>query len=212
MNEIIENILNKSISEYTDIYRGILQKLYPAIGSSGFEERNLTNNFVNALKIASDNDSIAWFETSLQGNEKIDATVFLPQNNSVFFIEAKRITNGKENIKLNEICSDFVRLMNPENQAKILGKWVSNIKIENKYIIYLADVWKENSITREIPNKWIENGINLNDNTDKLIADKLNKSNIILSKVVDFSIYKREFQYPNSLENYNLLIFVYKIF
>lgn len=206
MNELILNILKQTISEYTDIYRHILKCLYPAISGNGFEERNLTNNFVSALKISTNNDAISWFETSLEGNKKIDATVFLPNNKAVFFIEAKRISNGKEKIKLNEIVSDFERLNNTDNQDKILSKWKSSIP-EHRYIIYLADVWKESATTKEIPEKWRNNGINLNN----IIGDKLNKSNIILSDVVDFSNYKGEFQYPNSLENYNLLIFAYKI-
>lgn len=206
MNKSVFNILEDAIIEYTNIYRRILRKLYPAIGSNGFEERNLTNNFVSALKISTDDDAIAWFETSLEGNKKIDATVFLPNNNAVLFLEAKRISNGKVKNKLGEIVSDFERLINPENQRKIMDKWKSSTP-DHRYIIYLADVWTESATTKEIPEKWLSNGIDLNNN----MGDKLCKPNVILSNVVNFNNFKNEFQYTNSLENYNLLIFAYKI-
>jgi len=172
MENKINQILNETINDYTDSYLKILKNFNPSIGSHGFEERNQTNNFVNSLiKSTADNEAFAWFETSLEGHQKIDATVFSPQNQSVFFIEAKRITNGKVETKIDEIIKDFKRLQD-KHEIIINNKWKSEIKINNKYIVYLADVWKEKDKTINIANNWKEKGLNIIENDLNLDQSK----------------------------------------
>lgn len=111
--------MNNTKNEYANNYVKILTNFYPAIASNGFEERNQTNNFVNALmKCICDEDAVAWFEASIRGNEKIDAVVFPPKHQSVFYIEAKRISNGKVNIKQAEIISNLKRLCDSNTQKQ----------------------------------------------------------------------------------------------
>jgi len=77
-------------------YTNILSQYYPAHGSTGFTERNLTNNLVVALESAFGEACISWFEapTCLIDGKHIDAVVF--HENITILIEAKRLTSVKQ--------------------------------------------------------------------------------------------------------------------
>jgi len=202
----IKELLNNTRNEYASNYVKILTNFYPAISSLGFEERNQTNNFVNALiKCAGDENAIAWFEASISGNEKIDAVVFSPLHQSVFFIEAKRISNGKVNIKKAEIISNFNRLCHINTQKAMIDKWKTPIEFPHRYIIYLADVWSEAKETLDISLNW-ETWFN------KLFAENENNPEFIYADRVNFDYHKHVLRnYKNTLHNYNLLISAAKI-
>ena len=68
-------------------YSTIFQQYYPAHDSTGFTERNLSVNFVEALlENLQVKDAFAWYEAPLPGkHEHIDAVLFDPSSKSVFF-------------------------------------------------------------------------------------------------------------------------------
>ncbi|PSV11638.1 hypothetical protein C0W59_19075, partial [Photobacterium kishitanii] len=70
-------------------YEHILNRYYPAHNSTGFTERNLTNNFVAAMEKELGLDCISWFEAPicLENKAHIDAVILT--DDSTILIEAK---------------------------------------------------------------------------------------------------------------------------
>jgi hypothetical protein len=199
MNENFKSAFNK----FSNQYRKILKNFYPAFGNKGFEERNLTNNYVNALLASiNDKEAIAWFESSLEtSNEKIDAVVYSPNTKSVFFIEAKRIINNDVDRKIESINKDIERLANKSVRDQLTKKWNTKDLFNNQYIIALADVWAQKEPTNAIPKKWLDgNVINIPANSKLVYSDNAN-----------FQKFEDEFMYK-TINMYNLLISIIKVF
>jgi hypothetical protein len=136
-------------------YKKVFASYYPSHGRTGFTERNLTfyycKNLLDALRQTEPEGSersFAWMEAPLEKGEHIDAVVFSPSRDSVFFIEAKRMSNPRQ--KIEEIESDIERLLKPDNRNHIADdkRWT------NQYILYLADVWLESNEKCGIPFWW----------------------------------------------------------
>jgi hypothetical protein len=197
-----EILFKKSFEDFGNIYRKILLNIYPANESKGFEERNLTHNYVHALiRILDDEIAIAWFEMSLEGRGKIDAVVFSPKYESVFFIEAKRLVNRKLNSKIDSINKDFDRLFDKKNRDFVILKWKSKTAFHYKYIVCLADVWTEQKDTLLIPDKW---------NKNEIITKRPN-SKIIFCDHISYRKFPDLFHKKESLDEFNLLISVSEI-
>lgn len=137
-------------------YTKILKNYYPAHGSTGFTERNLTNNFVVSLELALGENSISWFEAPIdtESNKYIDAVVFDLDQKHSFMIESNRFSNPSQ--KIREAKGDIERMKNPShyNLLEKGFKDLSNIKIEKRYAILLADVWKETKGKSELFYTW----------------------------------------------------------
>jgi len=149
----IENSLMAAFDQTMCKYRQILNNYYPAHKSTGFTERNLTNNFVRALENVLGKDAFAWFEAPLSSEEKLylDAIVFDPTTKSCFLIEAKRFSNL--NKKIAETIHDIQRMSYQAHHATLeLG--LDKLKIEHRYAIVLVDIWTEGEAKQITFNKW----------------------------------------------------------
>ncbi|EMN7335877.1 hypothetical protein [Vibrio alginolyticus] len=133
-------------------YTNILSQYYPAHGSTGFTERNLTNNLVVALESAFGEACISWFEAPicLIDGKHIDAVVF--HENITILIEAKRLTSVKQ--QMGCIERDVERMFSI-NTIKMLEKELrSNHSQRRRYSIVLADVWTENDEKTNAYESW----------------------------------------------------------
>lgn len=146
------NLMKDTFVEMHCRYNKILSNYYPAHNSTGFTERNLTNNFVAAMERVNGSDCISWFEAPLTDDDglHVDAVIFDLASKTLFVIEAKRL---KSRSALGSLHNDIKRMHN-ELYISQLEKKISNIKIEKRYAIVLADVWTENNTKLDIFTNW----------------------------------------------------------
>lgn len=147
------NTLEKAFEGLHTRYCKILENYYPAHGSTGFTERNLTNNFIISIENILGENSIFWLEAPIDIEKKkhIDAVVFDIKEKSSFMIESKRFSNPEQ--KIREANNDIIRMKDPKHYG-LLEKNLRKIKIENRYAILLADVWRENEKKITIYEQW----------------------------------------------------------
>jgi hypothetical protein len=140
-----EPVFKGMIDRYTRIFGGI----YPAYKSTGFTERNLTNNFVAAAESCFGKELMGWFEmpTGLKKKGHIDAFIWNEKANFKAAIEAKRFSDPVN--KMRSIVSDLKRVCTESTFADI-----SVCKSGDKYVIVLADVWLETKAKRELFQEW----------------------------------------------------------
>lgn len=144
IKQALQAAFDKTISKYSLI----LNNYYPAHNSTGFTERNLTNNFVNSLveilnEQAKGEQALAWYEAPLSAEEKlhIDAVVFDKYSNSCFLIESKRFSNL--NKKISETKHDIQRMSHQLYHQTLERGLGEDFKIENRYAVVLVDIWIE---------------------------------------------------------------------
>lgn len=133
-------------------YRNILSKYYPAHGSTGFTERNLTNNLVASLEFVLGKECISWFEAPIctDTNKHIDAVVFF--EDVTILIEAKRFTSVGS--KLNSINEDVDRMFSPKTIAMLESGLLLSKLDRKRYSIVLADVWTETNEKTNVYESW----------------------------------------------------------
>jgi len=196
--ENLESIIDNTCLLLRENYIKILRYFYPALGSNGFEERNLSHNFVfSFIQSLNDSEAFAWFEVSIMGGQKMDCVVFSPKVKSVFFIESKRFVNGKIDSKKDSLREDYKRII--ENHLLILDnkRWKGGFEISYKFAILLCDIWTEREDSSKLKMEWKENKCFEN----------------LYSKVVSIVEGNKniEFNYENTLKNYHILIGVNEI-
>mgnify|MGYP006423449285 CR=1 FL=1 len=177
--------LDKAFEKLHERYCKILENYYPAHGSTGFTERNLTSNFVFAIESILGDNSIFWLEApiDIEKRKHIDAVVFDLKSQSSFLIESKRFSNPEQ--KILEANNDISRLKNRKHY-ELLEKKLKT-KINERYAVLLADVWRENEKKREIYDQWP--------------TSVYQKQDVVWSNKSEF----------NSLKNYSLLILAVKL-
>ncbi len=123
-------------------YKFILNNYYPAHKSTGFTERNLTNNFACALEKVLGHQAFAWYEAPLSSEKKLhlDAIVFDKNRKSCFLIESKRFSNLSK--KIVETKHDIQR-MSHQLHHETLERGLRDLKIEHRYAVVLVDIWTE---------------------------------------------------------------------
>ncbi|ENP8391128.1 MULTISPECIES: hypothetical protein [Vibrio] len=133
-------------------YANILSQYYPAHGSTGFTERNLTNNLVIALERAFGEACISWFEAPicLKDGKHIDAVVFY--ENITILIEAKRLTSVKQ--QMGSIERDVERMFSTDTIKTVEKELRSNQNQRRRYSVVLADVWTENDEKTNVYKSW----------------------------------------------------------
>ena len=153
---MIKNELEQVFERYQMIYQKILvsNNFYPSIGSTGFQERNLTVNFSKAYEQVYANDNvISWFELQFgeNNNNHFDCLIINIDRKEIFFIESKRFSSVetktssiKEDIKRIE---DFVNIDGLDNRFKDFSEFTINGVI-------LADVWHETPSKIEVYEKF----------------------------------------------------------
>ncbi len=119
----------------------ILSHYYPAHGSTGFTERNLTNNFAAAFEHVIGESCIAWFEAPicLDNGHHLDAVIFF--ESTTVLIESKRLTSV--NAKFKSIANDVDRMFSPKT-IELIEKELRIDEVPRfRYAIVLCDVWTE---------------------------------------------------------------------
>ena len=141
MQNIIKTVFDNTVKSY----ERFLTDYYPAHGSNGFTERNLTFNISHNYLLKSPN-AIIWQEVPLGNREHIDTLIIDNENKSVFLVEAKRL--GTE-AKHNSIREDLNRITERYADAQGIEE-----RIKNGYSLYallLVDIWipRENGDKKE---------------------------------------------------------------
>lgn len=129
MKEIIDNVFISTIKSYEKI----LSRYYPAHGSNGFTERNLTFNFSHNY-LLENQDAIIWQESPLDNGKHFDTLIIDENKKAIIVVEAKRLQNEK---KTESIFNDFRRINNHFEEINLHGDKLSY----NKYGLLLIDVW-----------------------------------------------------------------------
>ncbi|MGF1767342.1 hypothetical protein L4D06_08140 [Enterovibrio makurazakiensis] len=135
-------------------YMKILSLYYPAHGSTGFTERNLTNNFVSAFEKILGESCISWFEAPicLNDGKHLDAVLFF--ESTTILIEAKRLTSV--NSQLVSIEKDIERMCSPKTIELVEKKLRLQKGDRTRYAIVLCDVWTENNQKEAAFRSWPE--------------------------------------------------------
>lgn len=145
--------MKKIFDEYGNIYRKILEKIYPAKGSTGFAERNLSVNFSKAYEKIFPS-ALSWFEFQFDKKKHVDAVIVNEESQEIFVIESKRysvqskITAVGHDIDRIKTFLDELKDANKNNDLII--KRIDLSKIKKFYGVILADVWKETDLKEKI--------------------------------------------------------------
>ena len=201
---------------YGDIYRNILKKFYPALGSTGFPERNLSVNFAKAyesyMKI-SNQDVYSWFEFQFgkEKNKHVDAVIMNETSREIFVIESKRYSNPND--KMLEVGEDidrvfeFAKQIVEENKPNG-AKRIDVSRFDRIYGVILADVWTETDKKIEIKESY------------KIGTEDANSKDAFLNRFSDKVLYSKDLKglkyniqsnLNESLENYNLVSFIWEV-
>lgn len=188
--------MDKCFEAYHNRYKIMLEKYYPAHGSTGFTERNQSTNFAEAIKTIYPS-SFTWYEAPIgeRSREHIDAVVFLPEINSIVLIESKRFSNPDQ--KLYSMLKDILRLCDKQTAESICKGLEGNYKKcgENIFGVILADVWQETKKKRLIYESWGEQFFEFHDfYEDSRAAIKETKNNEWFKDGFDYHPYCKEYK------------------
>jgi hypothetical protein len=173
---------------YHNRYAKIFRNYYPAHGSTGFTERNLSVNFAEAME-AMYPSTFAWFEVPFGDgySEHFDAAIFNMDTQEIFVVESKRFSNPAD--KLIEAASDISRIANEKNLDAIKSL-IKNCDVNEFtfYAVILADVWLETGPKIMIYENWYEKSYNniesISETGSRLINVEWHKTNVeILSAI-----------------------------
>ncbi|MGY3961058.1 hypothetical protein [Aeromonas popoffii] len=186
MQVFLDKLMARLHSRYTNIF----SHYYPAHGSTGFTERNLTNNFVSALESLYPDSCVSWFEApiGLTAKKHMDAVVFT--KNELFLIEAKRFTAPQS--KIHSVRNDIERMQSNEALLLIEKGFINPIQ-RQRYAVILADVWTETKSKKDIVKSW---------------PTCLKSDPFLYSKVLEFNALPVEGEWKH---NYKLLVAVKKL-
>ena len=131
-------------------YSRMLDTYYPAFGTTGFTERNLTFNFCHEALCLNEN-LIVWQEAPLSNKEEhLDSIIFDDVNRVIYIVEAKRL--GAEGA-ISSIENDVKRLEDLSKQwTKIRGVddcYVPERKNYIKNFVILVDLWASHESTED---------------------------------------------------------------
>ena len=144
-------MLEKVFKLFKKEYDSILESFYPSIGSTGFQERNLTANFVKAYEKAySKNKVVSWFELQFGEDNKnhLDSIIIDLTEKRIFLIEAKRYVNTTS--KRDSIDRDIKRIIEFSNYIRSGKERFEDFINFDIFGVILADVWLENNKKKEI--------------------------------------------------------------
>lgn len=139
----IHNIFDPVFELYRNLYLRIFELIYPAFGSTGFTERNLTANFSKAYETFHPG-AITWFEMPFSKRLHLDAIIIDPSSKTMLFIESKRFSNVTS--KVSSVGND-IRRINKAIRAQrysIRAHVAGYDNFPNRYGVILSDVWTEN--------------------------------------------------------------------
>ena len=163
-----ENRLNAVTGEYSKRYQIILSRIWPTIGSNGFNEHNQTANFLAAYeKIANEYSEVTstWYEFQIanggRNNNRIDGMIINHTNKTVYLLEAKRFTENEINDQRHKLGEDVSRLVeldleNRFNQNEVfIGESIQDYTV---YGVILFDLWtysQRHKFEKEAHSLWL---------------------------------------------------------
>lgn len=144
-------MLEKVFENFKKEYDHILGSFYPSLGSTGFQERNLTTNFAKAYeKTFAEDDVIVWFELQFGDcrDNHFDCLVIDKTKRQIILIESKRFVSAES--KKSSVEKDIKRINDYIKNDYKTDKRFANYRNYDVYGLVLADVWEENSSKIEI--------------------------------------------------------------
>ena len=144
-------MLEKVFENFKKEYDHILGSFYPSLGSTGFQERNLTTNFAKAYEKTFDKDDvIVWFELQFgeENNNHFECLIINKTKRQIILIESKRFVSAES--KKSSVEKDIKRI---NDYIKNDYKTDDRFKKYRKYDVYgliLADIWKESDPKKQI--------------------------------------------------------------
>ena len=150
-------MLKDVFNNYVEIYKHILltNQFYPSVGSTGFQERNLSVNFSKAYDKTYDKDNIlSWFEFQFgkDNNKHFDCLIINVSKKEIYIIESKRYTDASS--KDASIDEDIERIVSFVEKG--LDNRFKKYKDFKVYGLILADVWTENDAKLAIYNSYFD--------------------------------------------------------
>ena len=144
MKEIIDKVFLTTVKSYEKI----LSSYYPAHGSNGFTERNLTFNFchqyLNYREKQTEKNIIVWQEIPIANPEypkrdnHFDSLIIDTDINTLFYIESKRIRSTNHH---QSLLDDLSRI---QKCYKFIPEY-EKFQSYGKFAILLTDLWTLNS-------------------------------------------------------------------
>ena len=142
-------MFEKVFNEYQNVYLGILDNFYPSVGSTGFQERNLTVNFSKAYEKVINGNAISWFELQFgeKNNLHLDCVIIDKINKRIFLIEAKRYSAPKR--KKASVTADIERIEGFIKDSFLQDERFQNYQDYQLFGVILGDVWFKESKSKE---------------------------------------------------------------
>jgi len=138
------NIIREIFNETVEDYKRFLESYYPAHGSNGFTERNLTFNFCHQYlsfrEKQNEKDIIVWQEVPIANpefpkrNNHFDSLIIDNGINTIFYIESKRIRSTNHH---KSLLDDLSRMQKCYKYIPEYEKFQSY----EKFAILLTDIW-----------------------------------------------------------------------
>ena len=137
-------MIEQVFSNFKKEYDHILDSFYPSLGSTGFQERNLTTNFAKAYeKTFNEDDIVVWFELQFgeQKNNHFDCLIINKNKQHIYLIESKRFVSA--DAKKNSVQKDIERINNYVSVGFKKDERFEKFKNYKVFGLILADVWEE---------------------------------------------------------------------
>ena len=144
-------MLEKVFENFKKEYDHILGSFYPSLGSTGFQERNLTTNFAKAYEKTFDKDDvIVWFELQFgeDKNNHFDCLIINKTQKQIFLIESKRFVNVES--KKGSVKKDIERINEYFSGFYITDERFVDYLDYDLYGLIVADVWKETTPKKKV--------------------------------------------------------------
>ena len=149
-------MLEQVFKNYKKIYNTILLDFdfYPSLGSTGFQERNLTVYFSKAFDETYGNQNvISWFELQFGEKRNCHFDCVIITKSEIFFVESKRFSNPND--KIESVSSDIERIQSFINEKFDSDERFMKYKNHDVYGVILSDVWLETPVKKDIREQFI---------------------------------------------------------
>lgn len=156
--------LNEVIRVYRDRYLDILSRIWPTLGSNGFNELNQTVNFMTAYEAvaAKKGEKITtWYEFQIHKGEKknnrMDGLILNHTSKELYLIEAKRFSKNKLDDKKQDLGKNLLRIEDLDGNRRFdttFFKGNESIDGYTQYGVLLFDLWTEKSSQKDLLESW----------------------------------------------------------
>lgn len=157
--------LDSVADAYSKRYSDILNKIWPTMGSNGFNEHNQTVNFMIAYETVAkkNNEQIStWYEFQISNgkkrNNRIDGLIINHTTKELYLIESKRFYLNNMNDTRHQLGNDFVRIEKLDLNSRFddEGLFNNNESIAEYKVfgILLFDLWTETKAQKDLLKEW----------------------------------------------------------